>query len=59
MTKRFYLFTGDIIVCVENPKKPIKILQSELSKIAGQKINVKEKSTACVYSSNEIWTQTF
>jgi len=35
MTKRFYLFASDIIVCVENPKKPIKILRSELSKIAG------------------------
>lgn len=35
MTKRLYSFAGDIIVCVENPKKPIKILQSELSKMAG------------------------
>lgn len=35
MTKRLYSFEGDIIVCVENPEKPIKILQSGLSKIAG------------------------
>ena len=28
------LFADDIIVCIENPKKSLKILQSELSKTA-------------------------
>ena len=52
---KFPLFSGDMILYIENPKNSIrKLLEliSEFSKVAGYKI-ITQKSLACLYTNNE------
>ena len=48
------LFAQDIILYIENPKSPPKLLEliNEFSKVAGYKINI-QKSVALPYTNNK------
>ena len=49
------LFSGDMVLYIENPKETIRKLlelMSEFSKVTGYKINT-QKSLAFLYSNNE------
>ena len=50
------LFTGDMILCIENSKAYKTMLEpiNEFSKVTGYKISI-QKSVAFLYIKSEIW----